>query len=171
MSIRSVSFTSQFLAERLDPLPHAAMISIANPGETVKLRDGWGSLLRVGVADSSYDEGTIGFFGRMWWVSSYGFPAKEHALAIREFLDGLSSDTDTLIVHCGAGVSRSAAVAKYASERYQVPFPDDYHRHNEALYRLLVNPCVFDAALASYPRPRRPAWRRLLTSARRLVCP
>ena len=171
MSIRSVSFISQFLAERLDPLPNAAMISIANPGETVTLRDGWGSVLRVGVADSSYDEETIGFFGRMWWVSSYGFPAKEHALAIRKFFDGLSSATDTLIVHCGAGVSRSAAVAKYASERYQVPFPDDYDRFNEALYRLLVNPCVFDAALEPFPKPRASGWRRLLSSARQLVRP
>jgi predicted protein tyrosine phosphatase len=171
MSIKSVSFISQFLAERLDPLPNAAMISIANPGETVTLREGWASLLRVGVADSSYDEETIGFFGRMWWVSSYGFPAKVHALAIREFLDGLSSASDTLIVHCGAGVSRSAAVAKYAAERYQVPFPDDYHRHNEALYRLLVNPCVFDAALAPYPKPRPSGWRRLFAPARRLGSP
>lgn len=166
---RSVSFLSQHMAQKLDPLPNSAIISITNPGEKAILKDGWNHLLRVAVADSSYDEQTIAFFGRLWWVSSYGFPVKETAEAIRRFLNALPSTTDTLFVHCGAGVSRSAAVAKYVSERHGLPFPADYDRYNAALYRLLVDPSVFDAALAPYPPPRPSGLFRLMSAARSLL--
>lgn len=64
-------------------------------------------LLRVAVADSSYDEQTINFFGRLWWVSSYGFPVKETAESIRRFLNAaLPSTTDTLFVHLRHPVQR-----------------------------------------------------------------
>lgn len=151
MTVRSINFISEATAIGLKPLPATAMISITNPRETAPLVEGWEQLLRVGVADASYDERTIESYGRMWHLSSRGFPTKAHALAIRAFLDQLPPGIESLIIHCGAGVSRSGAVAKYASARYGLPFPTDYNRHNEALYRLLKEPNVFDEVLARYP--------------------
>ncbi len=151
MTIRSINFISEATAVGLKHLPATAMISITNPGETAPLIEGWEKLLRVGVADASYDERTIESYGRMWPLSSRGFPTKAHAEEIRAFLDQLPTGIETLIIHCGAGVSRSGAVAKYASGRYGLPFPADYSRHNEALFRLLEEPTVFDAVLARYP--------------------
>lgn len=151
MTIRSINFISEATAIGLKPLPGTAIISITNPGELAPLIEGWEQLLRVGVADASYDEQTIESYGRMWPLSSRGFPTKAHAEAIRAFLDQLPPSIESLIIHCGAGVSRSGAVAKYAAARYGLPFPDDYARHNEALFRLLEEPTVFDAALARYP--------------------
>ncbi|TXT28155.1 MAG: hypothetical protein FD131_3288 [Rhodocyclaceae bacterium] len=163
MTIRSVTFHSEQEAVRLLPSPSAAIISITNPGDIAPLRDGWGSILRLAFADASYDERTIASYGRMWRLSSHGFPTKEHALAIRGFLDGIPPHTDSLIVHCGAGVSRSGAVAKYASGLYGLPFPPDYNRHNDALYRLLEDPNVFDEVLARYP-DRKPSLLQLAAS-------
>ena len=161
MTVRSVTFISEASAVRLKPLPGAAMISIMNPGEVAALQDGWEQLLRVGVADASYDERTIASYGRMWTLSSRGFPTKEHALAIRAFLDQLPPNIETLIVHCGAGISRSGAVAKFAAERFSTHFPAEYDRYNEALYRLLVNPAVFDDALALIPTKKLSLARRI----------
>jgi predicted protein tyrosine phosphatase len=44
-----------------------------------------------------------------------------------------------LIIHCEAGRSRSAAIAKYVSERYGLPFPADYDYHNLLVYNLLID--------------------------------
>ena len=164
MPVSRVTFLSEDEALRLSPVPQTALISITNPGDDAPLPTGWKTLLRVRVADASYDEGTIASYGRMWPHSSHGFPTKAHALAIRSFLDNLPSHITELVIHCGAGVSRSGAVAKYAAVRYGTPFPENYDRHNEALYRLLQDPTVFDEALARIPQTQsaKSFWRRLL---------
>ena len=149
--ITQISFLAEYAAVQVPPRHETAIISITNPGEQAPLQAGWNHLLRIAFADASYDEKTIEFYSRMWKLSSLGFPTKEHALAIRGFIDTLPTHIDSLIVHCGAGVSRSGAVAKYASERFRLPFPANYDRHNEALFRLLKNPEIFDPALGRIP--------------------
>lgn len=162
MTIRSVNFISEATAIGLMPLPATAVISITNPGDVAPLQNGWKQLLRVAVADASYDETTIESYGRMWRLSSGGFPTKEHAETIRTFLDNLPPEIETLIVHCGAGVSRSGAVAKYVARRYGLPFPSDYNRHNEALYRLLEDPAIFDEVLARFSARKPSLLKRLV---------
>ncbi len=53
-------------------------------------------------------------------------PALSHAHAVQEFVDRLHDCADEvdLVVHCSAGVSRSAAVAAWAAERLGVPLLD-----------------------------------------------
>lgn len=53
-------------------------------------------------------------------------PSLSHAHAIRAFVDRLHecSDEIDLVVHCSAGVSRSAAVAWWAAERFKVTLRD-----------------------------------------------
>jgi predicted protein tyrosine phosphatase len=123
--VRAVVFMAQRAAEQLEPTPDAAIISIANPGERVSLRSGWPLLLSVAFADACYDESTIRSFGRMWELSSRGFPDKAHAQTIRAFIDDLPPEIERLFIHCGAGVSRSAAVARFACERLGLDQPSN----------------------------------------------
>lgn len=53
-------------------------------------------------------------------------PSLSHAHAIRAFVDQLHDCTDEvdLVVHCSAGVSRSAAVALWTAERFNVALRD-----------------------------------------------
>ena len=152
--INHVSFCSEASAAQRPPSSDTALISITNPGDIAPLKDGWAAVLRIAFADASYTEKTIESYRRMWHLSSYGFPTKKHALAIRGFLDALPPSATTLLIHCGAGVSRSAAVAKYASARYGLNFEKDYDRYNEALFRLLENPETFDRVLERFPAKR-----------------
>lgn len=170
MPVSTISFISEGAAKQLNPASGVAIISITNPGDSAHLQEGWEAILRVEVADASYDEQTIESFGRMWHLSSFGFPAKDHALRIRSFLDSLSPSIHTLIVHCGAGVSRSGAVAKYASKKFGRPFPNEYQRYNEALYRLLENPTAFDEVLARYPARKPSLLQRIVALFRSRPC-
>ena len=53
-------------------------------------------------------------------------PSLSHAQAIRAFVDRLHDCADEidLVVHCSAGVSRSAAVACWAAERFGIALRD-----------------------------------------------
>ena len=53
-------------------------------------------------------------------------PSLSHARAIRTFVDDLHARTEhlDLLVHCSAGISRSAAVAGWTSERFGVTLHD-----------------------------------------------
>lgn len=53
-------------------------------------------------------------------------PSLSHAQAIRAFVDRLHGCADELdlVVHCSAGVSRSAAVALWAAERFGIALRD-----------------------------------------------
>lgn len=53
-------------------------------------------------------------------------PALSHARLVRSFFEAIQEAEEPInvVVHCSAGVSRSAAVALWASERYGVPLLD-----------------------------------------------
>jgi predicted protein tyrosine phosphatase len=157
----SIEFLPETSAMTIVPSPARAMISITNPGESAQLRDGWGALLRVQFADAAYDEATIHSYGRMWKLSSRGFFDKGQAILIRGFIAELPESVSQLYVHCGAGVSRSAAVAKYAADFFGVPLGQSHDRLNQTVLALLRNPDHFDAALAAY-QPPPPWWHKLL---------
>jgi len=42
-----------------------------------------------------------------------------------------------ILVHCKAGISRSAAVAKWIAERHKLDFPADYSLFNQHVYATL----------------------------------
>jgi len=45
---------------------------------------------------------------------------------------------DYCIVHCDAGVSRSAAVAKFIAQIYCLKFPEGYANHNRQVFSTLL---------------------------------
>jgi predicted protein tyrosine phosphatase len=161
--VQLIQYCSEVAATKIAPTPNMAICSITDPGESADLQPGWGALFRIAFGDASYTEDTIQFYGRMWPLSSLGFPTKEHALQILHFLGTLPPQIDTLIIHCGAGISRSGAVAKYSAEYFHLQPLDTAGRHNATLYRLLHHPDVFDAILAECTRPAPPFWRRALS--------
>lgn len=152
-----VKFLSEELAVKIKPDQTMACISITNPGDSAPLQKGWGKLLRISFADAVYNEQDIKFFEGMWALSSMGVATKKHALEIRRFIDGVDETaTPLLIVHCGTGVSRSAAVAIYAARTFGVPLEGDpslnmFTSHNTTVLSLLENPYLFDSALPEEP--------------------
>jgi predicted protein tyrosine phosphatase len=147
MTINNVKFCSEPEALRIQPDSSMALISITNPGDLAPVQAGWGAMHRISFADASYDEREIRFFEKMWYQSSQGFFTKQHALPIIDFLDNLDESISQLIIHCGAGQSRSAAVALYAANRYGLKLMGDAKQYNVTVLNLLQNPTLYDAIL------------------------
>lgn len=107
--IRSVDFISQMEAEALPGAPlqaDVAMISIATPGEQPPQLPHFLQHLSLAFHDvEDIKEPWIAF-------------NDEHAKAILEFVARIHSQEKAwrCIVHCKAGISRSAAVALYVAE-------------------------------------------------------
>lgn len=61
------------------------------------------------------------------------------ALRVIEFLN---KHTNTLVtdifVHCDAGISRSAAISKFAAQMYGLSFDDNYRLHNKFVFSTLL---------------------------------
>lgn len=144
--IVSVRHCSEVEALAIKPYPHIAMISITEPGRPVNLQDGFGALLRLELCNAEFGREVLDSVG---WTSddlrARGFPRREVAIEITEFLDGIHARQEylELVVHCRSRQCRSAAVARFAAERFKVPFDASYEGYNETLYNLLRDPLMF----------------------------
>jgi predicted protein tyrosine phosphatase len=161
MLVRYVSEASALL---LTPCANGALVSITEPGREAPLPspDAWGALLRIQFADAEYDNGTIARLqarGKMFDAESKGFPCGRSARALHVFLDDVAGrpGIDELTVHCHAGKRRSAAVAKFASERFSADFDHGYADYNKTVYALLQDPQLYEF---SKPQPLT-VWGRL----------
>ena len=108
--------------------PDWAVISITCVGDApAPLQEGWRALLRIAFddVDVAITEGD----GRLFGAS--------HAAAILAFADEVAPSVKGILVHCHAGISRSAAVAKFLAERLNAPFPDKYAVYNRRVYSTL----------------------------------
>lgn len=146
--LKTVCFISQQAMEHhVVPRADTAVISITAPGDdSALIKDGFYSVLRLQF-DDLYEENIAEKAGNVPDADCDGgkvlwhnlvLPDIHHAREIITFVCGLQCEH--LIVHCHAGVSRSAAVAKFVSERYQVPIDqanDDVSCANKRLLRLL----------------------------------
>lgn len=126
--IREVVFLSQVRAEYFRPLTREAIISITGSGQPpARLRRGWLRVLRLVFDDvEGPDFGAVPF-------------DMSHAEEILRWLKTVQHKVDTVFVHCHAGMSRSAAVAKFIAERYDLPGGvRGYDAHNQRVYRILA---------------------------------
>lgn len=73
------------------------------------------------------------------WKRKYRLFGFEDAKAVIAFLDANEESNEAVWVHCEAGISRSAGVAKFIAERYRLPFNEGYSLYNKHVYRTLVN--------------------------------
>ena len=115
--IRSVDFIPRTKAELLSARDDLAIISITEPEvERAKLTIPENRILRLAFHDVDPGNDTES----RWMLFD-----EEHAGQVVEFVRRLQSDSHPvdLIIHCRAGISRSAAVALFAEEETGCDFP------------------------------------------------
>jgi predicted protein tyrosine phosphatase len=126
--IREVEYLSQARAEYLRPQLREAIISITGSDHPkAKLQIGWTRVLRL-----VFDDVETPFFNTVHFDNP-------HAEEILAWLEKIEDKVDKVYVHCHAGISRSAAVAKFIAERYDLSGGIRvYEYHNQRVYRVLT---------------------------------
>ena len=132
MTIERVLFVSKHAAESNTPWADWAVISITDfdgYGQA-DIKKGWHSVLCIAFHDvdpavSTEEHGDVEM-------------TIDHARQIVEFVRSLSSEVNGVLVHCNAGVSRSAAVAKWIAGEFRIPFDGRYDKFNRHVYGLLI---------------------------------
>jgi predicted protein tyrosine phosphatase len=61
------------------------------------------------------------------------------AMSMVSFLHQIENEIDGVLVNCRAGISRSAAVAKWICESRGLPFNANYNQYNPHVYKLLLD--------------------------------
>ena len=71
---------------------------------------------------------------------------EEQAVMVLKFLRAYQDHAFIAIVHCEAGISRSAAVSKFIAIIYSLQFPDSYSIYNKHVFSTLTklyNNCLY----------------------------
>ena len=128
--ISSVCFVDHVAAESMVPKPGWAMISITgfNPYDVpnqARLHPNWQEVLRLEFDDVSIRGDHL-----------HGITPNQAGQVIA-FLDAVQDMVERIVVHCLAGVSRSAGVAKFVAERYGLDFDHGYGLYNRLVYETL----------------------------------
>lgn len=132
-AIRFTNFIDRRRAEHCHQLPkplkRCALISITDPDreEAQLYPHAWEGVLRLKFHDVDYQVG-----------QSYILFNKDHAKQVMSFLAKHESDVDSVLAHCEAGISRSAAVSKFVAYVYGLQFPENYMLYNKHVFRVLV---------------------------------
>jgi predicted protein tyrosine phosphatase len=115
-------------------LPDHAVISCNEPDcELYPIKEGWYKTLRLVFDDIDhlfeYDRRPLVIFN------------EEMAKQIIDFCNEIQLDdkVEGIIVHGAAGVSRSAGIAKFIAEKYNLRFNHNYSLYNKLVYRTLFN--------------------------------
>jgi len=122
---KEVMFLSQFVAEKVIPQSNWAIISITEPGRIANLHCDWRDILRLQFHDIDAVTPGLTLF------------SEDQAKEILTFLDRTKEKCTFLIVHCNAGISRSAAVAKFVSETFKIPMTPRSVLYSRFVYRIL----------------------------------
>jgi len=127
-TIREVSAISLHSARLWYPQPREAMVSITGTGEVrVVLKRGWAYTLRL-----CFDDIEEPRFGRTLF-------SENHADRVLDFLGKNESKVDHVVVHCTHGQSRSPAIVRFISERYDLSNGYRlYPTHNRHVYETLA---------------------------------
>jgi predicted protein tyrosine phosphatase len=120
---KSVKYTGQFEAEEMIPEDNQVMISITDFGPADLHRWDLEKLLKLSFIDVEV-------------LAEYCF-TKDQARLIIDDVKKWETGVDEIIVHCFAGVSRSAGVAKWIAEKYNLEFEDEYNDYNKMVYNML----------------------------------
>ena len=136
---RAVKYISRQAAESLRGDANVVMVSINEPGgEPARLMGGFAAVLRIAF----WDVNTPHPVTREYKDESFVYTpiTTQQAQEIAEFPDRWHAPPDgpeLLIVHCRAGVSRSAAVARFAAERYGIELAQNAELANAEVLRKL----------------------------------
>ena len=100
-------------------------------------RDAWRAILPVEMHDVD-PTGRSGLSMDKHDIE-YKFFDEQHALAIMAFLKEHEAQGGEAIVHCDAGISRSAAISKFIAMVYSLPYPENYTLYNRHEFTTLVH--------------------------------
>lgn len=138
-----VKFVSKAFAEKIIPTPNMALISIREPAEWVSLNRNWQNVLEVEFHDidpnPAPDEPLTNF--GIDYDDLVAFNPIQ-GTTVLNWVRQIRPHIDYLVVHCHAGISRSAAVAKYIVDcidgfEWENPQNVNYSLHNKHVYRVL----------------------------------
>lgn len=129
--IEQTMWMSKQQAEALPSFPDVAIISITEPMEgDAKLHPDYvegHNLLRLSFHD--VDDG----------VHGYQPFSSEQAKQVLKFVDNIPRGIEVLIIHCHAGISRSAAVAIAVAEILELKETHSHYRiYNKRVYREII---------------------------------
>lgn len=147
--ISEIEVFSLHAISRYTPKSNDILISIGRSYERSKLQTGYFDVLPLDFidADLTEDMRELKSFDLVHSLMPGCF-MPEHADLIRRFAHYYQSILDKqyrLLIHCHAGVSRSAAVAKYLSEFHSIPCHSNLSQHNRYVYDVLLG--KYDAYL------------------------
>lgn len=125
--IQRVNFINRGSMQNMRPLPTWAAISISE-GVKTKLHNGW-----YASHHACFDDADQAKF----YTESRLLMSAEHAAEIVAFVESVAPHIDVMFVNCMGGISRSAAVAKWIAERFNLPFDQDYTPYNHHVYGLM----------------------------------
>ena len=132
MKIKSVTFVSRAVAKKTHPKSNSALISIFTPGDTppyLHWRSEWRFISSFMFFDSeAYED-------QKYYPGISMTEAETMFLWIKNVVE--EKEVEHIVVHCDAGVSRSAGVALFIAERYGLNFPKGYSHFNKMVYRSL----------------------------------
>jgi|SRR5271157_1870066 len=122
-----IYFLSQAKASKIEPNENMALISIMDGSSTdFNFLKKWKNVLSL-----TFDDVDVQIY-------DYILFSEEQAKMILKFIEQLPKIVDVIVVHCWAGISRSAAVAKFLSEYYHTTdFPSRYELYNKLVYSTL----------------------------------
>ncbi|BBE51986.1 hypothetical protein OYT1_ch2473 [Ferriphaselus amnicola] len=129
--LKNVIFESQKVAESRPGWSNWSVISITSTNSTpANIQSGWHGLLRL-----VFDDVDVEIEGGEYLPISEVQAQELVDFVIREVESG---EVTGILVHCGAGISRSAAVARWISKSYALPFHDRYQNDNRLVYSRLL---------------------------------
>src|SRR5574343_1552976 len=145
--IKDTGFVSKKVAEAYkEPVAaeHRILISCTTPGKKIaKLHnDSWRAVLRLQFHDA--DPGHM----NKDEACEYKYFTQEQAVEVLKILKEHQDGAREAIVHCEAGISRSAAIAKFISVIYSLDFPDRYSVYNKHVFSTLMR--VYGESSYSY---------------------
>jgi predicted protein tyrosine phosphatase len=142
IKLKKVYFIDQYHAQQHIPAKSEAIISILSPPNTTRLHEAWDKSKVLTLEFHDEDNHIYGMeeqqFEQMF-DQYYRLFSDQDAERIISFVEEIEDKVTTIIVHCHAGISRSAAVAKFIAETYGLYFPETYSLYNKYVYRKLRN--------------------------------
>lgn len=134
--MKSVRFMPRYAAEVFKPSVPSVLISIHDESENQLMPQGdFQDVLYLKFHDTDDKDGVLTPF------------SQQHANDINSFLER-NSGAEEVVVHCTMGISRSAAVAIFLSEKFDVPChridqPNitwkNWPQYNKLVYRVLMD--------------------------------
>jgi len=131
--VKEVFYVGRCVAEKLTPNKDVAIISITE-NDFANLSLDWKYRLNLQFHDIDLPSIKVNLRDRV--KEKYICFNDDHAKQIMDFLTEVEDKVEKIIVHCHAGISRSAAVAKFIAEKYSLYFNHQYSLYNKSVYRI-----------------------------------